>query len=179
MRKLPVFAIAGVAAAALAGTAIAANRYSHVMNVSLPDGSVVRVQYVGDVAPKVAVDPVRPALPDDWTVIPSFASFDRMMEKLNRETEAMIHQAQQMAVQPGAGAAAPFVASFGNAPAGASSSTTIVSFSNGSGTCTRTAQAISQGPGKPPKVTSSVSGNCGAASGPAQPVPNSAPLNRT
>lgn len=178
MRKLPVFAVAGVAAAAIAGTAIAANRNSHVMNVPLPDGSTVRVQYVGDVAPKVMVDPVRPVSPDDWSVFPSFAGFDRMMEQMSRETEAMIHQAQEMATRPGVGAA-PFVASFGNAPAGASSSTTIVSFSNGSGTCTRTTQAVSQGPGKPPKVTTSVSGNCGADSGPVQPAPSSAPINHT
>ena len=178
MRKLPVFAIAGVAAAALAGTAMAASRNSHVMDVPLSDGSVVHVQYVGDVAPKVLVDPVRPVSPDDWSAFPSFAGFDRMMEQMSRETEAMIHQAQQMAVQPGVGAA-PFVASLGNAPAGASSSTTIVSFSNGSGTCTRTTRSVSEGPGKPPKVTTSVSGNCGGASQPPQPAPSSAPLNHT
>ena len=48
-----------MAAAAIAGTAIAANSETHVMNVSLPDGSVAHVQYVGDVAPKVTVEPGR------------------------------------------------------------------------------------------------------------------------
>jgi hypothetical protein len=43
------------AAAAIAGTALAATRNSHVMNVALPDGSVARVEYVGNVAPKVTV----------------------------------------------------------------------------------------------------------------------------
>ena len=55
MNKLP--ALAGIAAAAIAGTAIAAGSKSHVMNVPLPDGSVAHIQYVGDVAPKVTVEP--------------------------------------------------------------------------------------------------------------------------
>ena len=51
MRTLPALAFVSVAAAALAGTAIAASPKTHVMNVPLPDGSVARVEYVGDVAP--------------------------------------------------------------------------------------------------------------------------------
>ncbi len=57
MRTLPALALAGVAAAALAGTAIAASPRTHVMNVPLPDGSVARVEYIGEVAPKVTVAP--------------------------------------------------------------------------------------------------------------------------
>ena len=57
--KLPALALAGMAAAAIAGTAIAADPATHVMNVQLPDGSVAHVQYVGDVAPKVTVEPRR------------------------------------------------------------------------------------------------------------------------
>jgi hypothetical protein len=154
------------------------------MNVPLPDGSVAHVEYVGDVAPKVTVDPARPfaAAMGDWAPFASFAGFDRMIEQMNRETEAMMRQAQQMQQVAGhtvAGGATPYVAAFGNAPAGASSSTTIVSYSNGNSTCTRTTEAVSQGPGKPPKVTSSVSGNCGSPAAPAQPSPSSAPINRT
>ena len=183
MRKLFAFACAGVGAAVLAGSAVAANHNSHVMNVALPDGSTARVEYVGDVAPKVTVTPVRPiaTASGDWMPLPSFAGFDAMFEQMNRETEAMIRQAQQMAAQPGVGGAAPYVASFGSAPAGASSSTTIVSYSNGSGTCTRTTQTVSQGAGKPPKVTTSVSGDCGTHAAPqnAPAVSSSAPLSNT
>jgi hypothetical protein len=179
VRKLPAIALAGVAAATLAGTAVAANRNSHVMNVSLPDGSVAHVEYTGDIAPKVTVDPARPFAAGfgDWAPLPSLAGFDRMIAQMNRETEAMMRQAQQMARQP-VGGAVPYVASFGNAPAGVTS-TTIVSYSNGNSTCTRTTETVSQGPGKPPKVTSSVSGNCAADPAPGQPAPSSAPINRT
>ena len=181
MRKLFAIACAGVAAAAVAGSAVAASRSSHVLNVPLPDGSTARVEYVGDVAPKVTVTPARPlaAATGGWMPLPSFAGFDGMFEQMNRETEAMIRQAQQMAAQPAAGGPASYVASFGNAPAGASSSTTIVSYSNGSGTCTRTTETISQGAGKP-QVTTSVSGDCGSRAAPQHaPKPSSAPLSNT
>ena len=172
MRKLPAFAFAGTAAVTLAGTALAATADHHVMNVSLPDGSVAHVEYVGRVAPKVTIQP-GPLGDFGWapTALPSFAGFDRMIEQMNRETEAMMRQAQQIEHQP-PGAATRYIASYGNMPASATS-TTIVSYSNGGRTCTRTTEVVSQGPGKPPKVTSNVTGQCGAAPAavaPAQPV---------
>lgn len=175
MRKLPKIAFAGVAAAALAGTAVAASSNNHVMNVSLPDGSVAHIEYAGNVAPRVTVQPM-PVAADDWAPFASFAGFDRMMADMNRQTDALIRQAQQMASRPGGNPGAPTVASFGNAPAGASSSMTVVSYSNGNSTCTRTTETVSEGPGKPPKVTSNISGNCGPSTAPAQP---SRPINRT
>jgi hypothetical protein len=78
MRKL--LGVAGIAAAAIAGTAIAASSKTHVMNVLLPDGSVAHVEYVGDVAPKVIVEPSRLAgIGADWAPVglPSFAGSTR------------------------------------------------------------------------------------------------------
>lgn len=177
MRKLPL--IAGAAAAALAGAALAARPQTHVMDVPLADGSVVHVEYVGDVAPEVALAARHQMAAGDWAMpaLPSFAGFDRMFDEINRQTEALMRQAQQMARQPVSWVATPYVASFGNAPAGVTS-TTVVSVSNGSGTCTRTTETVSQGPGKPPKVTTSVSGNCGASAAPAVPAP-SGPVTHT
>ena len=57
------------------------------------------------------------------------------------------------------------VAVYGNAPAG-TQSVTVVSTSNGSKSCTRTTQLTSQGAGKPPKVVTSVSGDCAQTSAP-------------
>ena len=165
MRKLPAFAFAGIAAAALAGTAIAAAPKTHVMNVPLPDGSTARVEYVGDVAPNVTVTPrSMTATRDPWAMaLPSFAGFDRMFEQMQRQSQEMMRQAQQMARRPAG--AAPYIASYGNMPAG-ETSTTVVSVSNGGSTCTRTTEVVSQGPGKPPKVTSNVIGQCSGASQP-------------
>jgi len=172
VRKLPAFAFAGVAAAALAGTAIAAAPKTHVMNVPLPAGPVAHVEYTGNVAPKVTIDP-RPiadgAMP--WGMpFPSFARFDRIIQEMQRQSQEMMRQAQAIAHRPAG--AAPYIASYGNLPAG-QTSTTVVSVSNGGGTCTRTTEVVSQGPGKAPKVTSSVTGQCGAASAPA-----AGPVNR-
>ena len=172
--KLPVIAFAS-AAAVLAGTAIAATPKTHVMNVPLPDGSTARVEYVGDVAPKVTVAP--PQLPGDfWSTgtFPSFAGFDRMFEQLDRQ----MRQVEQMAHAPAAAGNALNVASYGSMPSG-SSSVSIVSVSNGSGTCTRTTEAVSQGPGKAPKVTTKVSGDCGPSAAPAPQSAPARPVDRT
>lgn len=162
MRTLPALALAGVAAAALAGTAIAASPRTHVMNVPLSDGSVARVEYVGEVAPKVTVAPRPMAAMGGWgpqaMPFPSFAGFDRMIDQMQRQSQEMMRQAQQMARQPAG--AAPYVAAYGNMPMG-QTSTTVVTISNNGQTCTRSTEVVSQGPGKPPKVTSHVSGKCG------------------
>jgi hypothetical protein len=171
--KFRVTALAGAAALVAAGTAFAAtpgiNSNTHVMTVPLPDGAVARVEYTGNVAPKVTVQPR--AFGDlGWApmAFPSFAGFDRMIEQMNRESEAMMRQAQEIAHQP-PGAATRYIASYGNMPAGATS-TTVVSYSNGGRTCTRTTESVSEGPGKPAKVTSSVTGDCGGSAAPAAPV---------
>jgi hypothetical protein len=134
------------------------------MDVPLPDGSVAHVQYVGDVAPKVTIAPAPMGAPDmPWAMpFPSFAGFDRIMAEMQRQSQEMIRQAQEAARHPGATGAAPYIASYGNLPAG-ETSTTVVSVSNGGSTCTRTTEVVSQGPGKAPKVTSNVSGQCGSA----------------
>lgn len=173
--KLPVIVLAS-AAAVLAGTAIAATPRNHVMNVPLPDGLTARVEYVGDVAPKVTIAP--PALPGDFSptgMFPSFAGFDRMFEQMDRQ----MRQIEQMAHAPAAAGNGLNVASYGSMPTGASS-VSVVSVSNGSGTCTRTTEAVSQGPGKAPKVTTRVSGDCGPAAPPAaQAAPAPGPIDRT
>lgn len=170
IRKLAPLALAGIAVA-LAGTAYAASADTHVMNVSLPDGSIARVEYVGNVAPKVTVAPASIA-PDFWAsrAMPSFAGFDRMFEQMDMQ----MRQLEQMARQPLKGSKMN-VASYGNLPAGANS-VSVVSYSNGRSTCTRTTEVLSQGSGKAPKVTTNVSGNCGSS---AQSTPKPTALDRT
>jgi hypothetical protein len=167
-----VTALAGAAALAIAGTAFAAtprpNSDTHVMTVPLPDGSVARVEYAGAIAPKVTVEP-RSLGEFGWApmALPSFAGFDRMMADIQRQSEQMIRQAQQMAGHPAVPGAQPYIAAYSNLPAGQASETVVSVNSNGRSSCTRTTEVVSQGPGKPPKVTSSVTGDCGAAAPPA------------
>ena len=170
MHKIALFALAGAAAAALAGTAIAAGKDAHVMDVALPDGAVAHIQYYGDVAPKVTIAPrAQAGMPGLWApmAFPNFEGLDQAIARMNQETEAMMRQAQTMPAH--AGAPGVDVASYGNMPASANS-VSVVSYSNGGRTCTRTTQSVSEGPGKPPKVTTSVSGDCAAA-----PTPGPAP----
>jgi hypothetical protein len=151
MRKAFGLVLAGLGAVTLTGAAVAASRDIHTFNVPLPDGSTARVEYVGNVAPKVTVTPA-PVAP--------FGLFDRSMFDMDRQIEAMMRQVDRMSRNPVAGAQGLNVASYGNSPAG-STSVTIVSTSNGVQTCTRRTEVTSQGPGKAPKVVSSVSGTCG------------------
>jgi hypothetical protein len=156
MRKAFGLVLAGLGAAAIAGAAVAASRDTHILNVPAPDGSTVRVQYVGDVAPRVTVVPGPPVAP--------FGVFDRSMFDMQRQIDAMMRQVGAMAKlpvmgAPVAGAPGLNVAAYGNAPAG-SESVTVVSTSNGSKTCTRTTEVTAQGAGKPPKIVTNVSGDC-------------------
>lgn len=171
MKTLPAIALIGCGLILATGTAAGAARKSHVMDVPLPDGSVARVEYVGNVAPRVTIEPAAPAAEsdDDWAPLVSLAGFEGMFARMNWEAETMTRAAQQAARQPINGSA-PYAASLEDSPAG-TSSTTIVSFSSGGQSCTRTTEAISEGRGKPMKVTSKLSGTCASAgSGPARPI---------
>jgi hypothetical protein len=171
-----MFALAGVATAVLAGTAMAANTKMHRMDVPLPDGGVVHVEYAGDVAPKVTVAPVQPGGMWAPLAFPAFGNFDRMFDQLDRQMQ----QIEQMARQP-VGAPGMNVAAYGSLPAG-TSSISVMSTSNNGVSCTRTTEVVSRGAGKPPKVTTNVSGNCGAAPGAlpqAAPPAASGPIDRT
>jgi hypothetical protein len=163
MRKAFGLVVAGVGAAAIAGAAVAATRNAHILNVPAPDGSTVRVEYVGDVAPKVTVVP--------GPVVAPFGLFDRSAFDIQRQIDAMMRQVDTMAKMPIAGTPGLNVAAYGNAPAG-SESVTVVSTSNGSKTCTRTTEVTAQGVGKPPKVVTNVSGDCAnePAAAPARPT---------
>jgi len=161
MRKAYAIVLAGLGAASIAGAAVAASRDTHTMNVPLPDGSTARVEYVGNVAPKVTVVPA-PVSP--------FGLFDRSMFDMHRQIDAMMREVDAMTRMPVAGAPNLNVAAYGNAPEG-TQSITVVSTSNGAKTCTRTTEVTSQGAGKPPKVVTNVTGDCGAAPAPAPAKP--------
>lgn len=181
MRKLVKLAFAGVAAAAIAGTAVAASSDKHKMDVALPDGGTAHIEYYGDVAPKVTIAPGDFApFPAGWAPI-AFPDFGSIIQRMNAEQAAMMKQVQEMTRRGVGSAVAPVnVAAYGNMPAGANS-ISVVSLSNGGGTCTRTTEITSQGAGKAPKVVSNIGGNCAAApeAKPSTAIESPAPVNRT
>lgn len=160
MRKAFAIVLAGLGAVTLTGAAVAASRDTHTMNVPLPDGSTARIEYVGNVAPKVTVTPAPFAVG-----FPSFGMFDRHMADMQRQIDAMLREMNNVAEHPIAGAPGMNVAAYGNAPAG-TRSVTVVSTSNGAKTCTRTTQVTSQGAGKPPKVVTNASADCAGTAPP-------------
>jgi hypothetical protein len=165
MRKALAMVLAGLGAVALTGAAAAASRDTHVMNVPLPDGSTARVEYVGNVAPKITVAPAPMA-----SIFAPFGMFDRSAFDIQRQIDAMMRQMNDIAVRPVTGVPGLNVAAYGNAPAG-TQSVTIVTTSDGTQTCTRRTEVTSEGAGKAPKVLSSLSGDCGAAAtAPAKPI---------
>jgi hypothetical protein len=164
MRNLSKVVLAG-SAALLAGTALAANPKSKVLEVPLGDGSVVKIQYYGDVAPRVTVLP-RQSHRDFWSPALALPSFDRMIADMQRRTAEMMRLFDGLARMPATGAPGVNLAAAGTLPAG-SSSYSVVSVTNNGRTCTRTTEVVSQGEGKPPKMTSKVSGDCGSESRPA------------
>jgi hypothetical protein len=168
MRKAVGLILAGLGAIILTGAATAASQDTHTLTVPLPDGSIAKIEYVGAVAPKVSINPA-PLL----VGFPRFDFFDRSALDMERQLDAMMRQMNDMAARPSGATPGMNIAAYGNAPAG-SSSVTVVSTSNGGATCTRTTEVTSQGPGKPPKIVSNVSGSC-AAAGPAP----ARTLNRT
>jgi hypothetical protein len=164
MRKSLSLVLAGLGAATLAGAALAASQNTHFMTVPLPDGSRARVEYVGDVPPKVTVTPG--AVAQDFAPFPLL---DRSAFDMQRQINAMMRQIDSMVRAPLASGPGLNVATYGNVPV--QSSSTVVSTSNGDKTCTRTTEVTPQGTGKPPKVVSKVSGDCAASTGAAPEKP--------
>lgn len=154
-------ALAGLAAVALSGGAAIAQdaQNVHHMNVALPDGSVARIEYVGDTAPKVVVAPVRRiALPVVFA--DPFARFDSVFAEMDRQMDAMVQQARMLAAQPADGSARIDTVAAGKLPAG-TVRYSFYSTSTGEGGCTQSVQYVSDGTGAP-KVTRRSSGDCSA-----------------
>ena len=176
MRKLAKLALATAIAAGIGGTAVAAARSTHVMTVPLPDGSVARVEYVGDVAPRVTFGPLAPVAFPQLGIPAGLGdpAFGGLFEQMDRQIAATMHQIDQLARQPiAAGATGANLASYGSLPPGTTSYSMVTVSENGH-QCSRSTQVIGQGPGKPPKIVSKVSGNCASApqSAPAAAAPS-------
>ena len=180
MNLFSKIALAGVGTVALAGSAFAAERAMHVMNVDLPDGSVAHVRYFGDVAPKVELVPVSQAVPValiDPRV--AFAGFDQMFADFDRQQAEMLQHvaAMQTAAMPANGKLDQSAVK--TLPNGGTVSYSYTSYSSGgdgkSGGCTQSYQMTSYGNAQP-KVVSQSTGDCAhAAKFGTAPTPVKAP----
>jgi hypothetical protein len=150
MRILCSALLAGAAAAAmLALPAQAQNSQVHTLLVQLPSGQIERVEYTGDVAPRVQLAPTLPAamLPGfDWQ---PFADLQRISAMMDAEADAMLQQS-----------AAPSLAA--ESLPGTQQAAFVASFSS-NGACTRSMQITDPADGARPQIVSHSSGNCGAS----------------
>jgi len=168
--------LAGIAALAVAGTALAASHDWHVMKVDLPDGSIAHVEYAGDVAPKVTVAPPSSLVPVRWFdpfAAAPFAMFDRIAAQMDQQADMMMRQVRALEMQPNPANGKLDLAAFGSLPAG-TVSYSFVSTGIGTGTCSRSVQVTSFGPGHQPKVISNSAGDCHDA----PPAPTATGLRR-
>jgi hypothetical protein len=161
MRELRTAVLTGAAALAVAGAALAASQDMHIMKVGLPDGSVARIEYAGDVAPRVTVTPASEAVTIGLNAFDAapFVAFDRIAASMDRDMEAMVHEigALQPPLTPDAGKLD--LAALGRLPPG-TVSYRFVSNSNGNDTCSRSFEVTSYGLDRKPRVVSSSSGDC-------------------
>ena len=160
MRFTRTTLLAGGAALLAAGTAAAAADRLHKMEVALPDGGTVHVEYTGEVAPKVTVEQARPQARIAYD---PFAELDRIAYEMRARHQAMMRQvaALQQAASARGNAAPGAVTLVGNLPAGAHYS--YYSSTTDANGCTRTVHYSSDGGGAEPTVTRASTGSCDAA----------------
>lgn len=167
----------GAAAVALlgAGVAEAATAGLHTMKLDAPDGSVVHVEYTGDVAPRVEIVPADARAPATVPMmVDPFAGMERISAMMDAQMNAMMQRAaliqqqtasmQQHAVATTDGEPGLTVA--GGVPQGVHM--TYYSSSTDANGCTRSISYSSDGSGAQPKMTQAASGGCDAAQGAAR-----------
>lgn len=168
MRRYRTAVLTGIAALAVAGVGLAAVRDTHTIKVNLPDGSVARIEYRGDVAPKLAFAPLSHAIPvglaEGFDNAP-FAALDHVAAEMDRQAAAMIPLAMQLQAPPLLAQGKLETAALGKMPAG-TMHYEFVSTSSGSGACTRSLEMTSYGPDRKPEIVSTSSGDCEALGAP-------------
>jgi hypothetical protein len=162
MRKYRTAVLTGIAALAVVGVSLAAVRDTHTVKVALPDGSVARIEYSGDIAPKVAITPVSHAIPvglaDVFDSTP-FAAFGPGAAELDRQAASTVHQAAQLLALPLLAQGRLEPTAQGKLPPG-TIHYEFVATSSGNGACTRSVEMTSYGRDQKPRIVSASSGDC-------------------
>ncbi len=154
MRRSHIAILAGAAAVLVTGAAVAATAKTHHIDVALPDGATAHIEYVGDVAPKVTVEPSARTAGAFDTAFDPFSDFDRMAASMEARHQAMLRQLaslQRTADAADAAATPGQLVASGNMPAGAQF--TMVQSSTDASGCTRTVRYSSDRSSAQPQKT--------------------------
>jgi len=159
--------LAGVAAVALAGSAAMSAGKSpplHQMNLRLPDGGTVHVEYTGNVPPRVSVGraPLDMAWPSfaDFGFGPSFSELQRISANMDRQMEMLLRQAESGMRQPMVGADNGLQTIDADSLPPGTMSYSFVSSSDGRTSCSRMVEVTKPANGAKPKVVTHSSGDC-------------------
>ena len=159
--------IAGAIGVALAGAAFAADQAKpKILLVTLPDGSIQQIQYVGDTPPKVSFV-AQPSAPDDifeaaFGPGSGFAEMQRISAAMQAQSEAMLRQAAATAAQAPATGGGVTLTNAAGEPVGVAHYSYVSSSTDANG-CTQTISYNSDGQSAQPKVIRTVSEGCSAA----------------
>jgi hypothetical protein len=153
-----------LAAAGLASAGAGELAKTHILTVSLPDGSIEQVRYAGDRPPQIsfgqAPDPFFSPGFDTVGLNSPFVALDRMSAEMDREAEALLNQtARWQASAFGFPDTFAAVDSGGLAPGARSFS--VVSTLSGGHVCTRSVEAYASPDGGQPRIVTRTSGDCG------------------
>ncbi|MCI4678703.1 hypothetical protein K9U39_07635 [Rhodoblastus acidophilus] len=162
MRTSRNFVLAGAVALALAGGAgLALAQSMHVMTVPLPDGGLARIEYSGNIPPRVAFAPEPVAFgyaPPDA----AFAAFDRISAQMDRDMILRLDALMSDMAMP-----APIVApdrminvGLDNLPPGAMQYSYVSTMGDNGGYCMRSMEMVQDAPGARPHVVTHMSGDC-------------------
>jgi len=171
-----------IAATALFATGIAVAATRHVMDVPLNDGGIVRVEYEGDVAPRVSFVPAARPASAPVAIADPFAQMDAMFAAMERRHEAMMREIAAMQAQAQIDPSSPVrqISAGEGAPAGSGYSF-VSTTTTSSGGCGHSVE-ITQRPGAAPQRIERSFGDCGnahAAPAPRAPAPAAAPAPAT
>lgn len=154
--------LAGMAALTAVGVGIAVARDAHTLEIQLPDGSVAQVEYSGNVTPRVMLAPVSQAVPLAFDVPDESSLFDAVDQQaaaMDRQARALMQQVAQLQAMPRDTSGRSAFAASGTLPTGMMHYE-LISSSSRSGTCTRSVEMTSFGPGAKPRVVTASSGTC-------------------
>lgn len=152
--KTLLAATAAVAIAGIGGLALAKDQNFHTMTIRLADGSTAKIEYTGDVPPKVTIGPA----PLNVGFLMPFTPFDMLnaiSAQMNRQMDWLFHHTAPLHGDD------MLNIDLHNIPEGMRAYSVVSTMTPG-GMCMRQTEIVNTGHGEP-KVVSRSSGDCGAA----------------
>ena len=152
-----------IAATALFATGIAVAATRHVMNVPLAAGAVARVEYEGEIAPRVTIVPAARPAAAPVAIADPFAEMDLMFAAMERRHEAMMREiaALQAGAQTDPSSPVRQISAGEGAPAGGGYSF-VSTTTTSSGGCGHSVE-VTQRPGAAPQRVERSFGDCSGA----------------